>query len=161
MPILQHIFKKNQGKERPQTQKKKLREEKQGQREQELKKTDKLQTESGSPKTKKSRDKQSTSAINLNNAYGAYGVVLRPHISEKSVSQNSEGKYVFEVAPQAGKKEIQKAIEIMYGVKVDSVNKIKMPAKRTRYRFQSGTSSRPGKAVVTLKKGQEIEVLPQ
>lgn len=97
----------------------------------------------------------------MDNAYSAYGVVLRPHISEKSVARNSEGKYVFEVAANAGKKEIQKAIETMYGVKVENVNKVKMPAKKTRYRFQSGTSSRPGKAVVTLKKGQEIEVLPQ
>jgi large subunit ribosomal protein L23 len=97
----------------------------------------------------------------MESAHSAYGVVVRPHISEKSVEHNSEGKYVFEVASNVSKKQIKDAIEVMYGVKVESVNKIKVPAKKTRYRMQTGTKSRSNKAVVTLKKGQEIEVLPQ
>lgn len=97
----------------------------------------------------------------MESAYSAYGIIVRPHISEKSVSGSDKAKYVFEIIPGANKKQIQSAIEVMYGVKVENVNKIKVPTKKTRYRAQSGSKARYDKAVVTLKKGQEIEVLPQ
>lgn len=67
---------------------------------------------------------------------------------------------MFEIYPGSNKNEIAQAVEEAYGVKVDSVNKIKTHQKTKRYRFQQGTSTRLDKAVVTLKKGQEIEVLP-
>lgn len=113
------------------------------------------------PKKPSKSKKAASSAIKMESAHSAYGVVVRPHVSEKSVERNHEGKYVFEVASSVSKKQIKDAIEVMYGVKVESVNKIKVPAKKTRYRMQTGTKFRYNKAVVTLKKGQEIEVLPQ
>ncbi|MEX2145138.1 MAG: 50S ribosomal protein L23 [Candidatus Spechtbacterales bacterium] len=87
--------------------------------------------------------------------------MLRPHISEKSVKHNDEGKYVFEVYKGVNKKQIAAAIESVYKVKVESVNRIKMPPKPKRHLRHQNLKFRHDKAVVTLAKGQEIEVLPQ
>lgn len=159
MPILQHIFKKGQQKEAQETQKRKLKEQKRQEQ-----KEAQPQEEKEKPKSKKQQPKSkkaASSAIKIESAHSAYGVVVRPHVSEKSVEHNSESKYVFEIASNVSKKQVKDAIEVMYGVKVESVNKIKVPAKKIRYRMQTGTKPRHNKAVVTLKKGQEIEVLPQ
>ena len=44
----------------------------------------------------------------------------------------ADKKYVFEVAKDAGKVEIKKAVEEIFGVKVASVNTLRMPAKEKR-----------------------------
>ena len=152
MPILQHIFKKGKGKEQKrQQQKKQIKKQKEQQKEEPQKKQ---------KKQDKSKIGASTT-IKTEKAHGAYGIILRPHISEKSMAKTDSRKYVFEVTSRANKTEIARAIEELYHTKVEKVNIIKSPAKNKRYRFTEGKSSRPDKAVVTLKKGQEIEVLPQ
>ena len=62
----------------------------------------------------------------------AYDIIIRPIITERSMSGVAEKKYVFEVAKNAGKIEIKKAVEEIFGVKVASVNTINMPAKAKR-----------------------------
>lgn len=153
MPILPHIFKKNQKKKAQSKQD--VDEEKKD----EIK--NKEENKDKKDKDKKNKDKKKgSSAAKVESAHAAHEVLVRPHISEKSVSKNDVGKYVFEVYPSAGKKEIAQAVEETYGVKVKKVNKIKTHRKNKRYRFQEGTSARHDKAVVTLKEGQGIEVLP-
>ena len=46
----------------------------------------------------------------------AYDVILRPVITEKSMADSAEKKYVFEVAPSATKVEIKQAIAEIFGV---------------------------------------------
>ena len=62
----------------------------------------------------------------------AYDIIIRPIITERSMAGVAEKKYVFEVAKNAGKIEIKKAVEEIFGVKVASVNTINMPAKAKR-----------------------------
>ena len=62
----------------------------------------------------------------------AYDIIIRPVITEKSMEAVADKKYVFEVAKDAGKIEIKKAVEEIFGVKVASVNTINMPAKAKR-----------------------------
>ena len=62
----------------------------------------------------------------------AYDIVIRPIITERSMAATAEKKYVFEVAPTAGKIEIKKAVEEIFGVKVASVNTINVPGKAKR-----------------------------
>ena len=62
----------------------------------------------------------------------AYDIIIRPVITERSMAAVAEKKYVFEVAKTAGKIEIKKAVEEIFGVKVASVNTINMPAKAKR-----------------------------
>ena len=62
----------------------------------------------------------------------SYDIIIRPIITERSMAGVAEKKYVFEVAKNAGKIEIKKAVEEIFGVKVASVNTINMPAKAKR-----------------------------
>ena len=62
----------------------------------------------------------------------AYDIIIRPIITERSMSGVAEKKYVFEVAKSAGKIEIKKAVEEIFGVKVASVNTLNVPGKQKR-----------------------------
>ncbi|MBN1877308.1 MAG: 50S ribosomal protein L23 [Anaerolineae bacterium] len=89
-----------------------------------------------------------------------YDVIIQPLLTEKSVLQRELGQYVFEVNRHANKIQIQKAVEEIYGVKVDSVNVMNMPSKVNRVGRRKVTR-RPvwKKAVVNLAPGQVIEAL--
>jgi large subunit ribosomal protein L23 len=60
----------------------------------------------------------------------AYDIIIRPIITERSMASAESKK--FEVAPSAGKVEIKKAIEEIFGVKVASVNTMTVPGKKKR-----------------------------
>ena len=62
----------------------------------------------------------------------AYDVIIRPIISEQSMEDVDIKKYVFEVAKDANKIEIKKAVEEIFGVKVEKVNTIRMEGKEKR-----------------------------
>ena len=62
----------------------------------------------------------------------AYDIIIRPIITERSMAGVAEKKYVFEVAKNAGKIEIKKAVEEIFGVKVASVNTLNVPGKAKR-----------------------------
>ena len=79
-----------------------------------------------------------------------YDVVIRPIITEQSMEQGDIKKYAFEVAPDATKIDIKKAVEELFKVEVSKVNTIHMRGKSRRYgRFEGYTASWK-KAVVTL-----------
>ena len=59
----------------------------------------------------------------------AYDVIIRPIITEQSMEQTDLKKYVFEVAKDAGKIEIKKAVEEVFGVKVQKVNTLHVKGK--------------------------------
>ena len=82
----------------------------------------------------------------------SYDVIIRPVITERSMAAGAaDKKYVFEVAPAAGKIEIKKAVEEIFGVKVAKVNTMNVPGKAKRM-----GAARPGrtkdwkKAIVLL-----------
>ena len=62
----------------------------------------------------------------------AYDIIIRPVITERSMAGAADKKYVFEVAPTAGKIEIKKAIEEIFGVKVAKVNTMNVSGKAKR-----------------------------
>ncbi len=84
--------------------------------------------------------------------------LVKPLISEKSTMINALNKYVFEVALDANKVEIKKAIQELYNVRPLSVNIINSAGKSVRYGRTYGTSKRVKKAIVTLKKGDSIKL---
>ncbi len=61
-----------------------------------------------------------------------YDIIIRPIITERSMEATGDKKYVFEVAPDAGKVEIKKAVEEIFGVKVAKVNTINFKGKAKR-----------------------------
>ena len=70
----------------------------------------------------------------------AYDIIIRPIITERSMAAVADKKYVFEVAPTAGKIEIKNAVEAIFGVKVAKVNTINYDGKAKRM-----GAARPGK----------------
>ena len=62
----------------------------------------------------------------------AYDIIIRPIITEQSMEDLDIKKYAFEVAKDANKIEIKKAVEEIFGVKVEKVNTIRMEGKEKR-----------------------------
>ena len=97
-----------------------------------------------------------------------YQTVLRPLVTEKGHRFNEgkkgkrpevvKNKYAFEVAPDANKHQIRDAVELLYDVKVHSVNTMRVPGKTRRVRRQTGKTKEWKKAVVTLEEGHAIEL---
>lgn len=91
----------------------------------------------------------------------SYSTVLRPVISEKATVLGEQGKYVFEVAPDANKIQIQRAIEEVFKAKkiqVESVNIVNVPGKMRRLGRHSGMTRTWKKAIVTLRAGQRLDL---
>jgi len=77
-------------------------------------------------------------------------IIKKPWISEKATRLSSLGKYVFLVLPKSNSHEIKKAIESIYKVHIVKINTLKKVYK--------GKSTK--KAVVTLRKGEKIDIVP-
>ena len=89
----------------------------------------------------------------------AYDVILRPVITEKSMSGIADKKYVFEVALGSTKVEVRKAVEEIFKVKVLSVNTLNCKGKEKRMGVHKGYTPKRKKAIVRLtedSKGIEI-----
>lgn len=80
----------------------------------------------------------------------SYDVIIRPIITERSMAGAAEKRYVFEVAPTAGKIEIKKAVEEIFGVKVAKVNTMNVRGKYRRQGLHAGYTAKSKKAIVTL-----------
>ena len=91
-------------------------------------------------------------------------VIVKPIFTEKqtAITDKFENRYGFIVVPSANKVEIKKAVETLYNVHVESVNTMKYDGKE-RSRFSKsgvvkGRTSSYKKAIVTLKKGETIDL---
>ncbi len=87
-----------------------------------------------------------------------YDVIRSPAITEKATMASEHDKIIFNVAPDATKPEIKRAVEELFGVKVKSVNTLVRKGKVKRFRGHLGKQSDVKKAVVTLVDGQSIDV---
>lgn len=110
--------------------------------------------------TGKSVATKSVKAKKGENALGErVNAIVRPHITEKAAILAEKGTYVFEVAKDTNKIEIAKAISALYNVTPARVNIINLPDTRVFVRNRKGVKSGLRKALVTLKKGDKIEIL--
>ncbi len=87
-----------------------------------------------------------------------YDVIVSPVITEKSTMASDANQVVFNVARNATKPEIKKAVEALFGVKVKAVNTLLRKGKVKRFRGIMGKQNDVKKAVVTLDEGQSIDV---
>jgi len=87
-----------------------------------------------------------------------YRVLVEPVVSEKSAYLSEENKYVFRIANEMNKVEVKKAIRQMYGVEPLNVNIIRVSGRAKYFRRIAGRTQDWKKAIVTLKKGDKIEV---
>jgi len=88
----------------------------------------------------------------------AYDILRTLIRTEKGTELETDRKYLFQVARDANKLEIKKAVEEIYKVKVQDVNTMKVIGKKKTVRRDTGMTSTWKKAVVTLQEGQKIEV---
>jgi len=84
-------------------------------------------------------------------------ILRRPLVTERSTRLKELNKFVFEVAPEATKGQIREVVEGAFKVDVLSVNTMRVPGKLRRRGQRTGYQSEWKKAVVTLKKGQDIK----
>ena len=77
-------------------------------------------------------------------------LIKQPIISEKATDLAGLDKYVFLVEPNANKTQIKSAIEGIYKVNVEKVNVIRNRDKAHDFK----------KAIVTIKEGESIDVIP-
>ena len=87
-------------------------------------------------------------------------VILRPVVSEKSYALLDSNVYTFVVDPRATKVEIRKAVETVFGVRVNKVNTLNRKGKRKRNRRTGAYGQRidTKRAVVTLADGDKIDL---
>ncbi len=88
----------------------------------------------------------------------AYRILVRPLISEKASHQQSLNQYFFEVALNANKVEVAKAVKEVYGVAPVKVNIIKYEGKARRVGGKIGRRKDWKKAMVTLPTGKTISL---
>jgi large subunit ribosomal protein L23 len=91
-----------------------------------------------------------------------YTVLQKPILSEKADGYREEGKYTFAVRQDASKYDVRKAIETLYGVKVDKiamqVRRLKRPRQGLKFSGKIGTVKR---ALVTVQPGSKLSIFDQ
>tara|TARA_B100000029_G_scaffold275520_1_gene270219 strand:- start:1953 stop:2246 length:294 start_codon:yes stop_codon:yes gene_type:complete len=84
--------------------------------------------------------------------------IISPNITEKSTSLSEFNKVVFKVHKGAKKNAIKKSIEKIFKVNVIKINTINLKGKTKIVRNKKAFKSGYKKAIVTLKKGQSIDL---
>ena len=80
----------------------------------------------------------------------SYEIIKKPVITENSMDQMADRKYTFEVAKDANKIEIKKAVEEVFGVKAEKVTTMRVLGKVKRMGANSGKRPDWKKAIVKL-----------
>jgi large subunit ribosomal protein L23 len=88
----------------------------------------------------------------------SYDIILEPVVTEKSTNLSSLNKVVFKVADFATKDNIKKSVERLFKVNVTKVNTMNFKPRYKMVRGKVARTSGYKKAVVTLKKGQSIDI---
>jgi len=113
-------------------------------------------------KDAKKADKKVVATKNVvdipNDGQMAYDFIVKPWITEKAQELMASNKYIFRLRAKTTKREAKVAVERLYNVRVESVNMINIPSKKKRFGRSMGMKSAVRKAVVTLKKGDKIEI---
>ncbi len=84
--------------------------------------------------------------------------LIQPKISEAALSGQEIGKYAFIVGNDSNKTQVKEAVESMYGVNVKKVNLIRYKSKKRNFRGLKGRNSGFKKAIVTVAKGESIDL---
>ena len=84
--------------------------------------------------------------------------IISPNITEKSTSLSGFNKIVFKVDKNANKGSIKRSIEKTFKVNVIKVNTVNIKGKNKLVRNKKAFKSGYKKAIITLKKGQSIDL---
>lgn len=90
----------------------------------------------------------------------AYRILKSPHVTEKASRLAKENQYIFKIFSQANKIQVKKVVEELYNVDVLKVRIIRIHSKRKRVGGIEGKKKGYKKAIVKIKQGQKIPILP-
>lgn len=111
------------------------------------------------PAKKTEKDAEASVASKASQGNALSSRLLRaPRVSEKAARLAEKGTYVFEVAQDAEKVSIKRAVESLYGVKVASVRIINVSGKPVKKGRRVSYRADLKKALVTVKPGQKIDL---
>ncbi len=108
-------------------------------------------------KTQKDESEESFILNKKNRNVATHRLIVKPILTEKASSMETQSKYTFMVENKANKVEIKKAIESLYGVHPIKINIINVSGKKVRSAKGYGVTKNWRKTVVTLKSGEKIE----
>lgn len=86
-------------------------------------------------------------------------IIQGPHLSEKSHVSAENNQIVFKVRPDATKREIKAAVELLFEVSVDDVTVMNYQGKQKRHGLSKGRRANWKKAYVRLAEGSTIDFL--
>jgi large subunit ribosomal protein L23 len=84
-------------------------------------------------------------------------IVLLPLVTEKSTRLQALGQYTFAVRPEVSKVEVKKAVETIYGVKVQGINSVRLPRKTVHRGRVTGRTVIRHHMIVRLAPGQTLD----
>ena len=87
-----------------------------------------------------------------------YDKILSPVVTEKSTNLSEQNKIVFKIPTGANKKNLKKNIEKIFKVNVTKINIINKQRRTKLTRGKKVKISGFKKAIITLKKGQSIDL---
>ena len=90
--------------------------------------------------------------------FNKFDTIISPKITEKATSLSEFNKIVFKVHKGASKDSIKRNIEKLFKVNVVKVNTINLKGKTKIVKGKKSKSSNQKKAIITLKKGQSIDL---
>ena len=86
-----------------------------------------------------------------------YNTILSPVITEKATKISEKNQYVFKVNIDSNKKEIKKAVEKLFKVKVRSINTTKVKGKNKIFKGTKGKRPDYKKAIISLNEGENLD----
>ena len=86
-----------------------------------------------------------------------YNTILSPIVTEKATQVSEKNQFVFKVRIDSNKKEIKKAIEKLFKVKVKNIKTIKIKGKNKVFKGTKGKRADYKKAIVSLKEGENLD----
>lgn len=87
-----------------------------------------------------------------------HSFLKRPYLTEKARAMGAHNKYVFLVESSVNKPSVKEEISRRYGVKVIDINMVRRRGKTKQWRNVRGRQALLKKAIITLAKGQKIEI---
>ena len=87
-----------------------------------------------------------------------YDKILSPFVTEKSTNLSDQNKIIFKVSSKANKVNLKKNIEKIFKVNVTKINIINKQQRKKIVRGKKVKVSGYKKAIITLKKGQNIDL---
>ena len=87
-----------------------------------------------------------------------YDLIEKPIITEKGTLLSNNSQVVFVVSMNANKTNVKEAVENLFGVNVKKINIIVTKGKTKRFKGKKGKRKDIKKAIISLEKGQKIDI---